>query len=80
MADNEIPQMTPIESSMLSGHHYDPDTRKMTVTFKNGAVHQYDDVPIEKHTAFTGALSPGSYFNSRIKSTHAGRRLNPGKA
>jgi len=79
MSKNEIPPMTPIESSMFSAHHYDPNTRVMTVQFKNGAVHQYEDVPIEKHTAFTGALSPGSYFNQRIKSNHIGRKLSEGK-
>ena len=77
MSKAEIPQMTPIESSMFSGHHYDPNTRKLTVTFKGGAVHEYDDVPIEKHEAFTGALSPGRYFNDRIKSTHPSRKLTP---
>ena len=79
MADEEIPQMTPIESYMLSGHHYDPNTRVMTVQFKNGAIHEYHDVSIEKHTAFTGALSPGNYFNQRIKSNHIGRKLSDGK-
>ena len=63
----KIPELTPIESSMFSGHHYDPTTREMTVQFKNGAIHVYDDVPMEKHEAFTGSASPGKYFNDRIK-------------
>ena len=79
MADNEIPQMTPIESSMLSGHHYDPDTRKMTVTFKNGAVHQYDDVPADKFEAFVGSASPGRFFNDKIKINHLNRKLGSRK-
>ena len=75
MSKAEIPPMTPIESSMFSGHHYDPNTRQLTVTFKGGAVHQYDDVPIEKHVAFTGAQSPGRYFNERIKNQFASRKI-----
>lgn len=69
------PELTPIESSMFSHHHYDPNTRKMTVRFKNGLLYEYDDVPIEKHEAFTGNVSPGHYFNSRIKGNHVGRKV-----
>jgi hypothetical protein len=71
----DIPPLVPIESSMFSGHHYDPQTRQMTVQFKNGAVHIYDDVPLEKHVAFTENASPGRYFNERIKSQYASRKI-----
>jgi hypothetical protein len=71
----KIPELTPIESSMFSGHHYDPNTRQMTVQFKNGAVHAYDDVPMEKHEAFVGNASPGRYFNERIKSMYPSRKV-----
>ena len=75
----KVPDLTPIDSSMFSGHHYDPNTRQMTVQFKNGAVHVYDDVPMEKHEAFTGALSPGKYFNERIKSNYLSRKVAEGE-
>ena len=74
-----IPPLAPIKSSMFSGHHYDPATRQMTVQFKNGAIHQYDDVPMEKHEAFTGAFSPGQFFNEKIKSNYASRKVAEGK-
>ena len=76
---DKIPEMTPIESSMFTHHHYDPNTRVMTVQFKNGAVHEYHDVPAEKHDAFTGNASPGRYFIARIKPNHIGRKLVEGK-
>ena len=60
---------------MLDAQHYDPSTRVLTVQFKNGAVHQYEDVPADKHEAFTGNASPGRYFNERIKSNFIGRKL-----
>lgn len=70
-------RLTPIDSSMFSHHHYDPDARTMTVRFKkSGQVFQYDDVPIEKHVAFTESASPGRYFNERIKPTHTGRKVS----
>lgn len=72
----KIPDLTPIESSMFSGHHYDPDTRHMTVQFKNGAVHQYDDVPMDKYETFSGGnQSPGRYFNDHIKSNFVSRKI-----
>ena len=72
---SKVPELTPIESSMFSGHHYDPTSRQMTVQFKNGAVHQYDDVPMERHEAFAGNASPGRYFNDRIKSQYSSRKI-----
>ncbi len=71
-----IPDLTPIESSMFSGHHYDPSTRQLTLQFKNGAVHVFDDVPMEKHEAFAGNQSPGKYFNDRIKSQYPSRKIS----
>ncbi len=70
------PELTPIKSSMFTGQHYDGNTRKLTVQFTNGAVHEYDDLPIEKHEAFVGNASPGRYFNSRIKPNHIGRKVS----
>jgi hypothetical protein len=72
----KIPELTPIESSMFSHHHYDGDTRKMTVRFKNGLMYEYDDVPAEKHAAFTENASPGRFFNEKIKPNHVGRKVS----
>lgn len=72
---SKSPNLTPMTSSMLDGQHYDPNSRLLTVRFKNGAVHQYADVPAEKHDAFVGAASPGTYFNAKIKDNHEGRKL-----
>jgi|HubBroStandDraft_3_1064219.scaffolds.fasta_scaffold42090_4 hypothetical protein len=78
---SKIPQLAPIESSMFSGHHYDPETRQMTVQFKKkdgtpGAVHVLRDVPMEKHAAFSQNASPGRYFNERIKSMYQSRKIS----
>lgn len=70
-----LPNLTPIKSSMFDGHHYDPSTRQMTVQFKNGAVHVYDDVPADKYETFVGAASPGRYFNDRIKGLFESRKV-----
>lgn len=69
------PQLTPIKSSMFSHHAYDPNARKMTVQYKNAGVYEADDVPIEKHQAFTENQSPGRYFNERLKANHVWRKV-----
>jgi len=60
---------------MFSHHAYDPDSRKMTVRFKNGTLYQADDVGIDKHATFTESASPGRYFNEHLKSNHVWRKV-----
>ena len=70
-------ELAPIESSMFSHHGYDPDTSTMTVRYKNSsAVYQATDVSMEKHAAFAGNLSPGSYFNSHLRNNHIWRKVS----
>jgi hypothetical protein len=71
----KTPELAPIESSMFDAHHYDPNSRKMTVRFKNGLLYEYDDVGIDKHAAFTESASPGRFFNDKIKNNHMGRKV-----
>lgn len=68
-------KMTPVKSSAITHHGYDPATNKMRVTTHSGKTYEYDDVPIDRYAAFTGAASPGSFWNSRIKANHTGREI-----
>lgn len=68
-------KMEPIQSSAITHHGYDPGTGKMRVTTHSGKTYEYDDVPLEKYAAFTGAASPGAFWNSRIKSGHQVREI-----
>lgn len=65
--------MTPIESSWLKGSHYDPQSRVLTVQYHGGKTYRHEDVPAEKYEAFTGAASPGSFYNAKIKNNHPGK-------
>lgn len=68
--------MTPFaKSSWLEAMNYDPATRKLRVKLKNGDVHEYDDVQLERATALEGADSPGRYLNDQIKNFHIGRKV-----
>lgn len=75
----DIP-LTPIKSSMLQAHGYDHDTRTMRIQYHNGAIYDHPDVPFEKYHAFTGAQSPGGFFNKKIRPHHTGTKLAPDKA
>lgn len=66
---------TPITSSMLSGYHYDPDSRVLTVRYTSGAEYAHDDVSAEKVHALEGNVSPGRFFNAHIRDNHPGRKV-----
>lgn len=77
---NQEPQfkgdMVPVKDSSAFTHHgYDPETRKLRLTFKSGGTHEYDDVPIEKYAALTGAASLGKFFHSHVKDRYATRKV-----
>jgi len=66
--------LSPVDSSMFTGHHYDPSSRVFTVRYNNGAIWHHDGVSPEKNAAFLGSASKGQYFNAHIKKAHPGRR------
>lgn len=69
------PKLTPVQSSALKAYHYDPHTSKLTVQFPSGKTWEYDDVSLERATAFEGAESKGRYFSREIKGNHIGREV-----
>lgn len=69
------PEFTPIKSSMMSGVHYDPATRELTVQFSGGSVYRYDDVSAERVETMMGNKSPGGYFTASIKGLHPATKL-----
>jgi len=74
------PGLTPLSSSMLAGHAYDPNTRTLSVQYmgKDGApssVWTYEAVPMERAEALSGSMSPGRYFNDKIKGLYTARQV-----
>lgn len=63
-------------SSVIKAKGYDPATGKLRVELHSGKTYDYEDVSLEKYAAFTGAASPGAFWNSRIKSGHTGREVH----
>lgn len=76
---DQIPPMSPFQrSSFLAGMHHDPSTGALHVQFKNGDVWKHSDVGMDKAVTFQGALSPGSFYNDRIKGNHEGVKVKEG--
>lgn len=69
------PEMTPIESSLFDGYQYDPDSRDLTLHFKNGGVYRYADVSADKVAAFAESASPGRFYSAKIKANHTSEKL-----
>lgn len=68
-------KLTPLKSKALKAAGYDPESRKMRVQTHAGTVYEYDDVPIERYTAFTGAASHGSFWTKKIQPRHTGKKV-----
>ena len=62
--------MPAIKSSMITFAEYDEAERGLEITFTNGTVHIYFDVPSETYDNFINASSQGKYFNQNIKNEY----------
>lgn len=62
------------DSSVITGHGYDMDSRTLVVSFKGGNTYTHEDVPPEKYAALTGAASPGGYYNKKIRNQHPAQK------
>lgn len=59
-----------IQSSNLKGATYFTEEEKLSVTFNNGAIYEYEKVPWVKFTKFRMSESQGKYFNQEISKNH----------
>jgi hypothetical protein len=59
-----------IKSSNLQSATYFTEEEKLSVTFNNGSIYEYEKIPWDKFTKFRMAESQGKYFNQEISKTH----------
>lgn len=59
-----------IQSSNLKAAQYNTESKKLLVTFNNGSIYEYEDIPWEKFTKFRMSESQGKFFNQNISKTH----------
>ena len=59
-----------INSSNLKSAGFNTETETLTITFNNGSIYEYGEVPWEIFTKFRMAESQGKYFNTNISKTY----------
>ncbi len=69
--------MTPIESSNIKGACYSDNT--LYLTFKEGLIYQYQEVPDSVYMAFMASESKGKFFSDFIRNTYTGVVVQEGK-
>ncbi|WP_408634138.1 KTSC domain-containing protein [Pseudazoarcus pumilus] len=59
--------MIPVSSSAIAAIGYDPDTRRMRITFTSGGTYDFCGVPEHVFTGFLHAPSKGSFYDQHIR-------------
>lgn len=54
-------------SSVIRAFRYDPDVRRLVITFTNGRRYRYDGVPAELADEMRRAFSKGVFFNRKVR-------------
>jgi hypothetical protein len=62
-------------SSAIRDIEYDPDERRLTVTFITGRIYEYFDVPVGIVGCFEDAESKGAFFNRHIRDHYDFREI-----
>lgn len=71
-----MPEMTEIDSSLLSAYSYNPDTNTLRLRFrKNGAEWDYLKVPEANFEKFKESPSQGRFFLHEIKGKFDERKV-----
>lgn len=60
-------QMVHVRSSAITAVGYDPLTRRMKITFKQGRTYDFCGVPPEVHQGLLKAGSKGTYYDRIIR-------------
>ena len=67
----------PLNSTSLAWVAYSAERRLLEVTFQNGKVYDYFEVPSETYTELLGAESKGHYFNHHIRNHFRAEQVSP---
>jgi lysyl-tRNA synthetase class 2 len=67
-------------SSVISSFTYEPERRRLVVTFVTGRVYEYADVPAREAANFRASFSKGVFFNEHIRDRYRCHEITPGAA
>lgn len=63
-----------LASTCIKEAEYDPKTEEMTLTFANGRIYRYYDVPEAVYNGLVTAPSTGHEFNTNIRDNYTSTR------
>lgn len=64
-----------INSKHLDSYDYDPTSKTLHVTFKNGSVYRYDNVPQEELNSYDGKETMGTFFAQNIRNKYNSKKV-----
>lgn len=67
-----------LNSGHIDSYDYDPASKTLHVTFKNGSTYRYSDVPQEALDKYKGESSIGTFFAQHIRKKYYGRKISDG--
>jgi hypothetical protein len=73
-------QVGQIQSDALGSVNYDEGSRRLVVTFQNGSIYEYTDVPRDVYLGIMAAPSRGVYFTTYVKDRYPYRLTTSGPA
>ena len=65
-----------IQSTNIKKTEYDTESKKLLVTFNNGALYEYDEVPHNIYAQFRLSDSQGKFFNTQISKNYKYKKLD----
>jgi hypothetical protein len=64
-----------IQSTNIKKTEYDTESKKLLVTFNNGALYEYDEVPHQLYTQFRMTESQGKFFSTKISKIYKYKKI-----
>lgn len=58
------------QSSHLQSYDYDPESQTLLITFVNGDIYRYSNVPQTEYWNLAQSGGSGSYFHSKIRMSY----------
>lgn len=74
------PQVVQVQSDDPGSVSYDEGSRRLVVTFQNGSIYEYTDVPRDVYLGIMAAPSRGVYFTTYVKDRYPYRLTASGPA
>lgn len=73
-------KVEPAQSDDVGSVSYDEGSRRLVITFQNGSIHEYNDVPHDVYVGFNAAPARSVYFSTYVRDRYPFRVTTSGPA